>query len=201
MTLGSLDDFRPHMPKAVAALIVGAIALASLAALLWPQLPTSQLFGGGPTQVGVIRRQITGPGMDGQVGALAPDFEWNAPDGTTRKLSDLRGKVVVINFWATWCGPCREEMPALNRVARGSDATFLEIDLLEDGARVRSFFDSLALDSLQPILDTDRATALRYKAFSLPMTFFVNADGRITHVEYGGGLDEAAVRSGISTAR
>jgi thiol-disulfide isomerase/thioredoxin len=200
VTTGALDDFRPQMPKVVTAIIVGAIALASLAALLWPQLPTSQLFG-APTQVGVIRRQISAPGMDTKVGSLAPDFEWNAPDGTTRKLSDLRGKIVVINFWATWCVPCREELPALNRVARGGDAVFLTVDLLEDGAKVRSFFDSLALDSLQPLLDTDRATALRYKAFSLPMTYFVSASGTITHVEFGGGLDDEAVRSGIKTAR
>ncbi len=196
----AIDDFRPQMPKAVTALIIGAIALASLAALLWPSLPTSQLFGGA-TQVGVIRRQIDGPGMAGRVGALAPDFEWNAPDGTTKKLSDLRGKVVVVNFWATWCVPCRQEMPALNRVARGSDAVFLAIDLLEDGAKVRSFFDQLALDQLQPILDTDRATALRYGAVSLPMTFFVDVTGTIRHVEYGQLLDDEAVRQGIAKAR
>src|SRR5687767_15869566 len=122
------------MPRVVTAIVVGAIALASLAALLWPSLPMNQL-GGGPTQVGVIRRQIDGPNMAGRVGALAPDFEWNAPDGTTRTLAGLRGKVVVINFWATWCKDCRTEMPALNSVARDSDAVFLAIDMREDGAR------------------------------------------------------------------
>ncbi len=195
-----VDDLRPRMPKAITALIVGAIALASLAALLWPSLSGGQLFA-GPTQVGVIRRQIEGPGMAGRVGATAPDFEWNAPDGSTKKLSDLRGKVVVVNFWATWCEPCRQEMPAMNRVARSSDAVFLAVDLLEDGAKVRSFFDQLALDRLEPILDTDRATALRYGAVSLPVTFFVDPTGTIRHVEYGQVQDEDAIRRGIAKAR
>lgn len=89
----------------------------------------------------------------------------------------------------------------MNRVARGSDAVFLAIDLLEDGAKVRSFFDQLALDRLEPILDTDRATALRYGVVSLPMTFFVDATGTIRHIEYGQVLDEDAVRQGIAKAR
>src|SRR5688500_5902377 len=120
------------MPRVVTAIVVGAIALASLAALVWPSLPMNEVAT-GPTQVGVIRRQIDGPDMAGRVGAVAPDFEWNAPDGSTRTLASLRGRVVVINFWATWCRDCRTEMPLLNSVARDGDATFLAIDLLEDG--------------------------------------------------------------------
>ena len=202
MTLGSLDDFRPHMPKAVAAIIVGAIALASLAALLWPQLPTSQLFGGGPTQVGVIRRQITGPGMDGQVGALAPDFEWNAPDGTTRTLASLRGKVVVMNFWATWCRDCRTELPALNSVAGDSDVVFLAVDLQEDGARARSFFDQLRLDRLDPLLDLDGQTTRRYGVLTgLPQTFFIDAQGVVRHIERGALTSTNEIRAAIAKAR
>jgi len=194
------DEFRPQMPRVVAAVIVGAIAVASLAALLWPSLPVAQLFA-GPTQVGVIRRVIDDPAAAPRIGAVAPDFEWNAPDGKTTKLSDLRGKVVVINFWATWCVPCRQEMPAMQRVAGSTDAVFLAVDLLEDGARVRGFFDSLALDRLMPLLDTDGAVARRYSVLELPQTFFLDAQGVIRHVEHGGVLDDAAVRRGIDKAR
>ncbi len=197
---GIVDDYRPHMPRTVAAIIVGAIALASLAALVWPQLPMNQPAT-GPTQVGVIRRQIDGPNMAGRIGSTAPDFEWNAPDGSTRTLASLRGKVVVINFWATWCKPCRSEMPALNAVARGSDAVFLAVDLQEDGAKVRSFLDQLALDRLEPVLDLDGQTTRRYGVVGLPATFFVDAQGVIRHIQRGEVMDQSVVREGIAKAR
>jgi cytochrome c biogenesis protein CcmG/thiol:disulfide interchange protein DsbE len=155
----------------------------------------------GPTQVGVIRRQIDGPNMAGRVGAHAPDFERNAPDGSTRTLATLRGKVVVVNFWATWCKPCRTEMPMLNSVARGSDAVFLAVDLQEDGAKARSFFDQLALDRLEPILDLDGQTTRRYGVVGLPVTFFIDGQGVIRHVERGELTDADAVRDGIAKSR
>jgi thiol-disulfide isomerase/thioredoxin len=193
-------DYRPRMPRIVTAIVVGAIALASLAALLWPSFPMNQVAG-GPTQVGVIRRQIDGPDMAGRVGAVAPDFEWNAPDGSTRTLATLRGRVVVMNFWATWCKPCRTEMPMLNSVARGSDAVFLAVDLQEDGAKARSFFDQLALDRLEPILDLDGQTTRRYGVVGLPVTFYIDGQGVIRYVERGELTDAGAIREGIAKAR
>jgi len=193
-------DFRPQLPRWIAAIIIGAIALASLAALVAPSLGISKIFG-GPTEVGVIRRLIDDPNAAPRIGAVAPDFEWNAPDGTTRKLSDLRGKIVVINFWATWCAPCRQEMPALQRVAGSTDAVFLAVDLLEDGTRVRGFMDSLALDRLTPLLDLDGAVTRKYSVLELPQTFFIDAQGVIRHIEHGAILDDAAVKRGIDKAR
>ena len=201
MTDSVVEDFRPRMPRVVTALVVGAIALASLAALVWPSLPMNQAAA-GPTQVGVIRRQVDGLNMAGRVGALAPDFEWNAPDGSTRTLASLRGKVVVMNFWATWCKPCRTEMPLLNSVARGSDAVFLAVDLQEDGAKARSFFDQLALDRLDPLLDLDGQTTRRYGVLTgLPQTFFIDAQGIIQHIGRGELTDANSIRDGIATAR
>jgi peroxiredoxin len=194
------DEFRPQMPRVVTGVIIGAIALASLAALLWPSLPVAQLFN-GPTQVGVIRRLVDDPSAAPRIGSPAPDFEWNAPDGTTTKLSDQRGRIVVITFWATWCQPCRQEMPAMQRVARSGDAMFLAVDLLEDGAKVRSFMDSLALDRLAPLLDTDGVVTRRYSVLELPQTFFIDKQGVIRHIEHGAVLDAAAVLRGIDKAR
>jgi thiol-disulfide isomerase/thioredoxin len=188
------------MPRVVTAIVVGAIALASLVALVGPSLPLNQAAA-GPTQVGVIRRQIDGPDMAGRIGAQAPDFEWNAPDGSTRTLASLRGKVIVMNFWATSCRDCRTEMPALNSVARDSDAVFLAIDLQEDGARARSFFDQLALDRLDPILDLDGQTTRRYRVFGLPFTFFIDAQGVIRHIEVGPMANANVIRDGIAKAR
>ena len=200
MTERTVDDLRPHMPRAIAAVVVGAIALASVAALAWPNLPVKQLFV-GPTEVNVIRRLVPDPSAAPRITGVAPDFEWNAPDGTTKKLSDLRGKTVVITFWATWCEPCRQEMPAMQRVARDSDATFLAVDLMEDGARVRGFMESLALDRLAPLLDTDGAVTRAYSVLELPQTFFIDPRGVIAHIEHGQILDDDAVRRGVAKAR
>ena len=198
-TARPVDDFRPRMPRVVAYIVVGAIAVASLAALLYPSLPYVTLFG-GPTQVNVIRRIVPDPEQHASIGGKAPNFEWNAPDGTTKTLADLRGKVVVVTFWATWCEPCRREMPAMQRVAASTDAVFLAVDLLEDGARVRSFMDSLGVDRLAPLLDTDGAVTRAYSAIELPETFFIDATGFIQQIERGE-LDEAGVRAGIAKAR
>ncbi|TME27530.1 MAG: TlpA family protein disulfide reductase [Chloroflexi bacterium] len=200
MSSASTVDRPTTLPRWLAAIIIGAIAVASGTALVWPYLPFNREFT-GPTNVGVIRRQIEGDGMGGRIGAIAPDFEWNAPNGKTLSLSDLRGKTVVINFWATWCKPCREEMPALQRTAASeADVVVLEVDLAEDGAKVRSFVDSLGLDRLEPLLDTDTKTALRYGAISLPTTFFVDRSGVVRHLRIGQ-LTEQEMREGIAKAR
>jgi len=185
------------LPRWIAAIIIGAIAVASLAALLWPLLNKPAAV----TDAGVIRAQIEADGAAGRIGAMAPDFEWTGDDGKTLRLSSYRGKVVVVNFWATWCPPCREEMPALQRVAASeSDVVVLEVDLMEPGDKARSFLDSLGLDRLQPVLDSDGTTTRRYGVLSLPSTFFVDKDGVIRHLELTA-VSEAQIRTGIQKAR
>ena len=185
------------LPRWIAAIIIGAIALASLAALLWPLLNTPATV----TDAGVIRAQIQSDGAAGRIGATAPDFEWTGADGKILRLSSYRGKVVVVNFWATWCAPCREEMPALQRVAASEpDVVVLEVDLMEPGDKARSFLDSLGLDRLQPVLDSDGATTRRFGVLTLPSTFFVDKDGVIRHLELRQ-MTEPMIRTGIQKAR
>jgi thiol-disulfide isomerase/thioredoxin len=185
------------LPRWIAGIIIGAIALASLAALLWPLLTKPST----PTDAGVIRAQIEGEGAAGRIGATAPDFEWRGADGETVRLSSYRGKVVVVNFWATWCAPCREEMPALQRVAASEpDVVVLEVDLMESGDKARSFLESLGLDRLQPVLDTDGATTRRFGVLTLPSTFFIDKAGVIRHLELTA-LKEEQIRAGIRKAR
>jgi len=185
------------LPRWIAAIIIGAIALASLAALLWPLLNKPATV----TDAGVIRAQIEADGAAGRIGAPAPDFEWTSLDGQTLRLSAYRGKVVVVNFWATWCPPCREEMPALQRVAASEpDVVVLEVDLMEPGDKARSFLDSLGLDRLQPVLDSDGATTRRFGVLSLPSTFFIDRTGVIRHLELTA-MSEAQIRTGIQKAR
>ena len=185
------------LPRWIAAIIIGAIALASLAALLWPLLNKPATV----TDAGVIRAQIEADGAAGRIGAPAPDFEWTSLDGQTLRLSTYRGKVVVVNFWATWCPSCREEMPALQRGAESEpDVIVLEVDLMEPGDKARSFLDSLGLDRLQPVLDGDGATTRRFGVLSLPSTFFVDKTGVIRHLELTA-MSEAQIRTGIQKAR
>jgi thiol-disulfide isomerase/thioredoxin len=185
------------LPRWIAAIIIGAIALASLAALLWPLVNKPAKA----TGEGVIRAQIQADGAAGRIGAIAPDFEWTGADEQILRLSSYRGKVVVVNFWATWCPSCRSEMPALQRVAASEpDVVVLEVDLLESGEKARSFLDSLGLDRLEPVLDSDGATTLRYGVLSLPSTFFIDKDGIIRHLELIP-MSEEQMRNGIKKAR
>jgi len=185
------------LPRWIAAIIIGAIALASLAALLWPLLNKPATV----TDAGLIRAQIEADGAAGRIGAPAPDFEWTSLDGQTLRLSTYRGKVVVVNFWATWCPPCREEMPTLQRVAASEpDVIVLEVHPMEPGDKARSFLDSLGLDRLQPVLDGDGATTRRFGVLSLPSTFFIDKTGVIRHLELTA-MSEAQIRTGIQKAR
>lgn len=185
------------LPRWIAAVIIGAIAVASLTALLWPILNRPPI----PTVGGVIRAQVEADGAAGRIGAIAPDFEWVGDDGQVLRLSSYRGKVVIVNFWATWCPPCRQEMPVLQRVAASEpDLVVLEVDLMEPADRARSFLDSLGLDRLQPVFDSDGATTRRFGVLSLPSTFFIDKDGVIRHLELAQ-MTEERIRNGIRKAR
>jgi thiol-disulfide isomerase/thioredoxin len=79
--------------------------------------------------------------------APAPDIAFIGPDGKTMKLADLKGQVVVVNFWATWCGPCKEEMPSLAKLAKdyaekGVKVVPISVDRLDDGPAAKDFLKS-----------------------------------------------------------
>ena len=190
-------ETRLQLPRWIAAVFVAIIALASLAALLAPLLRSTPVPSGS-TNVGVITRVVDAPNTSSRVGAEAPDFLWVTPSGETKQLSALRGTPVVLNFWATWCQPCRAEMPRLEAAARANpDIRFLEIDLDEDGAKVRGFFDSLGLTHLEPLIDVGTVLARRYELGSgVPDTFFIGRDG-IIKASVLGEMDEAKLATGL----
>lgn len=198
-------DRAARIPRPIAIFVIAAIAGATAVSFAWPTLtraasepPSLSL----PTGAGVIRRQIDEAGHAPRISARAPDFEWNAPDGRTRRLQDLHGKTLVVNFWATWCVPCRQEMPALDGVAqRDGDLVVLAVDLQEPGTTVREFFDRYELKAIEPLLDLDGATTRRWGVVSLPTTFFVDRDGVIRHLVVGGPMTEEAIANGVAKAR
>ncbi|MDQ7030680.1 MAG: redoxin domain-containing protein [Ardenticatenia bacterium] len=122
---------------------------------------------------------------------IAPDFELPTLDGASVRLSELRGKPVIVNFWATWCPPCRAEMPALQRIAQRYEQQGLTVILVNQGespGRVRDFLNSLGI-TLPTLLDDGRAAQV-YRVRGLPTTVFVRPDGRIEDLITGGPLTE-----------
>ncbi len=123
-----------------------------------------------------------------QIGGTAPDFQlWNL-NGDPVTLSGYQGRVVMLNFWATWCGPCRVEMPAMEvlyQQINRKDFEILAISTDAQGAAVtRPFRDSMGLSF--PILhDSDFRVGVTYGTRTLPMTFLVNRRGIITHRIFG----------------
>lgn len=122
-----------------------------------------------------------------QVGKLAPDFQLPSLDGQVVALSNLRGKPVLINFWATWCGPCREEMPYLQQIYDGwSDQglVLLTIDIQESPATIREFMQNHNL-TLPVLLDSRGSVTQRYNIIGIPTTFLIDKEGIIQAKKIG----------------
>lgn len=109
------------------------------------------------------------------------DFELKNLNGESEKLSDYKGKVVFLNFWATWCGPCQSEMPAMEKVyneLKDKDFVILAVDLSEDKDTVRAFIEERNL-TFPVLLDKDGQVGAMYDARSIPATYVISRDGNI----------------------
>lgn len=124
-------------------------------------------------------------------GDIAPEFSLPSVDGSTVRLSDYRGKVVMLHFWATWCPPCVEEIPALDylyRTLKGKDFDVITVSVDEGGASaVRSFMQKRGL-VLPVALDPDRSVAAQYGTFKFPETYVIDREG-IVRLKVVGSLD------------
>jgi peroxiredoxin len=134
-------------------------------------------------------------------GATAPPLQLPTLDGERFILGDLRGDVVVINFWATWCEPCRLEMPELQRLyesKRDSGLHVVGVNLGESTATARQWVDAFGL-TFNIVLDQDGFAATRYQLRGQPSTYVIDPDGVITHVFYGA-VDMAALEAAVQQA-
>jgi peroxiredoxin len=116
-------------------------------------------------------------------GARAPGFELPSLAGAPESLDRYRGRVLFVNFWATWCAPCREEAPALQRLyerLRGEGFEVLAISIDDAGARekIESFARELGL-GFPILLDADQRVYRAYQAYGVPETFLIDKEGRV----------------------
>ncbi len=122
-----------------------------------------------------------------RLGSPAPDFTLQSADGSTVRLADLKGKPVFINFWATWCGPCREEMPAMQELYeqyRDQGLVILAVDMEEDVRLVRRWIDQGGY-TFTFVLDSDGEQVKRYNVNASPTSYFVGRDGVIRDLKLG----------------
>lgn len=122
-----------------------------------------------------------------QVGNLAPDFELETLSGDVVKLSDYRGKKVMVNFWATWCPPCREEIPEMQKFYEDTDVEILAINLTETESNIEEvdeFVDEYGM-TFPVLLDSELTAADTYRIQPIPSSFILDTTGVIQYYAPG----------------
>lgn len=181
----STSPFAP-LPARYAGLL---LLLAIVFGMGWIQFTRLSLDATSTTQ------SITAP----STGFLAADFRLTGLDGKSYQLSAFRGKPVILNIWATWCPPCRAEMPAFGRVSQRynqGDVMILAVNQRESPAAIARFEEQVVDVSFPILLDPQNEVSRLYTVLGLPTTFFIDADGRIQSVSMGG-MDEATLLASV----
>ena len=119
--------------------------------------------------------------------AAAPDFTLHAMGGSNLRLKEQRGRVVMVNFWATWCGPCRQEMPQLNRLYekyKSSGFVLLGVNVDDDVAKAAELAAKLGV-TFPVLLDTEKTVSKLYDVSTMPSTVIIDRDGKVRYVHKG----------------
>ena len=172
--------------------LVPVIVITAIVAAIWwlesrndgGVSPTGERY--GPVELPAALRS---PGLDvkAEEGALAPDFLLGRLDGSELRLSDLRGQPVVLNFWATWCAPCRKEIPQFVDASerfREQGLVVVGVNLQEGKSIVRPYADDFGMD-FPIVIDVDGEVGDAYRLLGLPVTYFIDRDGIVRSVFTG----------------
>ena len=177
------------------------LALAGIAAIVGVAMAGFWALGVFETAEGAPAELVETPEVEGvtevgqKAGQIAPDFELSDFDGNRHRLSDFRGKPVYLNFWATWCIPCRAELPDIYRLHEeyGDDLIVIEVNKAEDEAKAEEFFDTLGrLDGGEGVsftvdgIDPTAAVTDRYTTIpGLPISVFIDERGVVSKLFNG----------------
>jgi thiol-disulfide isomerase/thioredoxin len=136
-----------------------------------------------------------------QAGFLAPDFSLETAEGEVFSLSALRGRPILVNLWASWCGPCRAEMPAMERIFRqyqeqGFIVLAINATNQDNVESALAFGESYGL-TFPLLMDIDGRVSSVYQLRALPSSYFIAPDGRIQEVVIGGPMAEALLRTRV----
>ncbi|MBW8328077.1 MAG: TlpA family protein disulfide reductase [Thiobacillus sp.] len=126
-------------------------------------------------------------GLEARSATSAPELRASDLMGASRTLADYRGKVVLLNFWASWCPPCLREMPSMERLRvkmAGRPLAIVALDSAETADEVNAFLSRMKL-GFPILLDPDGSNTKRWKVFALPTTFLLDAEGRVRYVLTG----------------
>lgn len=122
-----------------------------------------------------------------KVGDHAPDFALVDLDGIEHHLSEYKGRGVFLNFWGTWCAPCKKEMPAMGRqyeVYKVQGVQILAVNIAESDFKVRTFADQYGM-TFPTLIDKTKSVMQTYNVKPLPTTFLINPDGKIVRIVTG----------------
>jgi thiol-disulfide isomerase/thioredoxin len=148
-----------------------------------------KIFTGGKTSIliGFIALAMPMLTSAAEIGKTAPDFTLKSLAGSNLKLSELTGNVVLINFWASWCGPCREEMPLLNALHNKYEPlgfTVIGVNVEEDINGAKGFLKNFPVD-FPVLLDNTNKVSKQYEVIAMPTTVVVDRDGNMRYLHQG----------------
>ncbi len=202
----SANSSLVRLAAAVVVVSVALVALWQAGVILQPSAVSVASCAGGaqpaPADASVDTATPAGLTVGLNAGDVAPDFEVSSLDCNRLRLSDFRGRPVLLNFWATWCVPCKQELPLIQQTLRARAAENLAVvavDTAESYTSESSFIQKLGLQLTVFGYDPRGDVYTRYQLIGLPTSFFIDANGVITSVVRGA-LTDSQITDGVNSA-